>query len=171
MTTLGEYEERRLARIEADLAKLELQRREQEFLDVRAKFSLALAFHDSKAHNQLLPRMREIWQLEAKAAGAAPCNLGEISDAEATRRARTILAELGHKPCGATHAHQPDQAASQMREPDLHDPRSRGVAVGAGSAESTFRRGAANETITEQEATERAAKILQELGHEPNRAS
>jgi hypothetical protein len=151
----------RFNRLESETAKIELRQREAEHLDTRARFALAMAVRDAQAQNELLPRMKEIWALEAKAAGAAPRNRASFSDEEATRRARTILTELGHDMSGGT----------AMREPELSDRRSRGVAVAAGDAEGTFRRGATSETISEEEATERAAKILRELGHEPNRAS
>jgi len=141
------------------LAQKQLDERQHEFLEVRTAFSLALARSDSEKQRELLPAMRTIWDLESKAYGGDSPKAETFTEEQAEQRARVLLRDLGHVPCGATG----------LREPDLSDPRSRGVSVTQGDASSLFKRGAADHghQQTEGQAERRAAELLRGLGIEP----
>jgi hypothetical protein len=133
------------------LAQAQLDERQHEFLEIRTAFSLALARSDSEKQRELLPAMKTIWSLESQAYGGTEPKAETFTEAQAEQRARALLRDLGHVPCGATG----------LREPDLADPRSRGVSVTQGDASSLFHQ------QTDSQAKARAAELLRGLGIEP----
>jgi hypothetical protein len=82
---------RRMDNLSRESAACQLKQREDEYCDVKARYTLAERFGDREALARLEPKMEEFRKLE-QLAFDLPAASGDISDEEATSRARAILA-------------------------------------------------------------------------------